>query len=64
MQQLTTQQLTKPYYAYECRSGCGRITLTDKKYKTKRTICAVCGERTEMEYRGDYTLNKIPTFKQ
>lgn len=63
MPKLTAKQESRKYYAYECHSGCGRITLTDKLYKTKRTHCAVCGVKTEMEFRGEYSINKIDPYK-
>lgn len=60
MPNLTKKQESRNYYAYECRTGCGHITLTDKLYKNKRTHCAVCGEKTEMEYRGEHTITSVP----
>lgn len=52
----------KPYYGYVCQTGCGHITLTDKHYKTKRTYCAICGEKTEMEYIGVYDIKLQKTI--
>ena len=53
----------KKHYGYSCHTGCGHTTLTDKRYKTRRTHCAVCGVKTEMVYLGEFNIervNKLP----
>lgn len=50
------------FYGYCCFSGCGRNTLTDKRYKTKRTFCSVCGEKSEMQYMGEFKVSKVKRF--
>lgn len=50
----------KIYHGYVCQTGCGHTTLTDKYYKTRRTRCAVCGVKTEMQYQGEFKITKQP----
>lgn len=50
------------YHAYTCETGCGHTTLIDKYYKGKRVFCGVCGEKSEMIYKGKYSIEKLPNL--
>lgn len=49
----------KQFYAYVCQTGCGHTTITDKRFKTKRIHCAVCGIKTEMQYVGEVPVGPV-----
>lgn len=49
------------FFGYECRHGCGHITITNKYYKFKKMHCAVCGVKDEMKYIGEYKVEPIKT---
>lgn len=52
----------KIHHGYTCHTGCGHTTLTDKYYKTRRTHCAVCGTKTEMQYLGEFKIERVSKF--
>lgn len=47
------------FHAYICTSGCGHTTIVNKKYRNKRIHCAVCAEKTTMEYIGECEINLL-----
>lgn len=49
----------KGFYGYECFSGCGHTTITNKYYKFKKMHCAVCGTKETMEYVGEYKVEPV-----
>ena len=51
------------FYGYECRTGCGRKTISDKFYKSKCIHCSVCGEKSEMRYVGEFSVTQINQHK-
>lgn len=53
----------EPFYAYECFSGCGHKTLTNKAYNKRKPHCSVCGEKSEMRYVGEFTVTPINKHK-
>lgn len=47
----------KKYYKYECRTGCGHVTVTDLNTKggkrKKRVFCSACGNDGTLEIVGE-----------
>lgn len=49
----------KVFHQYECKTGCGHVTVVDKFYQTKRMYCAVCGTKETLVYKGKAKVKEV-----
>ena len=52
----------KVYYKFDCRTGCGVITITDSIDGSRVVKCSNCGHEDTLEFQGEVYVAKGTTL--